>query len=131
MKKAAVIAIHHPDLPDLILHGRRKDSGKWSLPGGKVESDESDKKAALRELMEETGITSYEAKKWGSRVFETPKGKVEVTLFICKCPKDLVLKAKDDPDHEFNNFKFLNPMMYDGLHIPLTRNILVEYLSDK
>lgn len=43
-----------------VLLGKRKGShgaGEWSLPGGKVDPDETPNQAASRELYEETNIT--------------------------------------------------------------------------
>jgi 8-oxo-dGTP diphosphatase len=39
-----------------ILLGRRADNGLWADPGGKVNPGESLGRAAIRELLEETGI---------------------------------------------------------------------------
>ncbi len=39
----------------LLRHSHKPDGNTWGLPSGKVEPDESDKDAALRELQEETG----------------------------------------------------------------------------
>lgn len=36
----------------------RKAEAKWTLPGGKIEVDEGPGEAALRELVEETGLAS-------------------------------------------------------------------------
>jgi 8-oxo-dGTP diphosphatase len=44
-----------------ILLGKRKNvvgDGKWGLPGGHMEHNESIQDAAARELMEETGMTA-------------------------------------------------------------------------
>ncbi|MEP6827397.1 MAG: NUDIX hydrolase, partial [Aestuariivirga sp.] len=41
----------------LVKRGQAFGRGLWSLPGGKVEFGETAEAAALRELMEETGVT--------------------------------------------------------------------------
>jgi ADP-ribose pyrophosphatase YjhB (NUDIX family) len=42
----------------LLLIRRRNDPGRglWSVPGGRVEPDESDAEAVVREMAEETGL---------------------------------------------------------------------------
>lgn len=40
----------------LIRRGRPPAEGRWSLPGGRVEAEESDAEAVVRELSEETGL---------------------------------------------------------------------------
>ncbi|MBN8553639.1 MAG: NUDIX hydrolase [Caulobacterales bacterium] len=40
----------------LIRRGRPPREGQWSLPGGRIEAGERAVEAALRELLEETGI---------------------------------------------------------------------------
>ncbi|MBP2158810.1 MULTISPECIES: NUDIX hydrolase [Asticcacaulis] len=42
----------------LIKRGRAPRQGEWSIPGGKVELGEALADAALRELLEETGVTA-------------------------------------------------------------------------
>ena len=42
----------------LIKRGRAPRLGEWSIPGGKVELGETLEAAALRELLEETGVTA-------------------------------------------------------------------------
>ncbi|WP_371397490.1 NUDIX hydrolase [Fretibacter rubidus] len=42
----------------LIKRGTAPRKGEWSLPGGRIEAGESEREAALRELMEETSVTA-------------------------------------------------------------------------
>jgi len=42
----------------LIRRGRAPRQGQWSIPGGKVNRNESLHDAGLRELFEETGVTA-------------------------------------------------------------------------
>jgi len=40
----------------LIKRGKPPRKGDWSIPGGRIEAGETEREAALRELLEETGI---------------------------------------------------------------------------
>jgi len=41
----------------LVLRAEPPEAGRWSVPGGKVEPDETASAAAAREVLEETGVT--------------------------------------------------------------------------
>lgn len=41
----------------LIKRGHEPGAGLWSLPGGRIEPDETDAEALVREMLEETGLT--------------------------------------------------------------------------
>lgn len=41
-----------------VLLQRRKDNGRWGLPGGRMEIGESAEACAIREMFEETGVTT-------------------------------------------------------------------------
>ena len=42
----------------MIQRGTAPRKGEWSIPRGRIEAGESERAAALRELMEETGVTA-------------------------------------------------------------------------
>jgi len=42
----------------LIQRGTAPRKGEWSIPGGRIESGETESQAALRELSEETAVTA-------------------------------------------------------------------------
>ncbi len=131
MKKVSVIAIPHPDLPELFLHGRRKDNKKWTIPGGGADNGESPAECAERELYEETGLKISKLQEWGDKKVSDKGKEITVTLFVGKCPDNLNLKVKQDPDSEFECFKFLNPLNHANLHVPIERNILQDYLNER
>ncbi|RLF65135.1 MAG: hypothetical protein DRN30_04565 [Thermoplasmata archaeon] len=128
--KVSVIAIPHPDLDNLFLHGKRRDNKKWTLPGGGAEGDECAKECAIRELFEETGLKINNLKYWGKKTIKKGKKDIEVSLFIGKCPENLNLKVGNDPDSEMKHFKFLDPMSHGNMHVPMSHNILKDYLND-
>jgi len=51
-------ALVHDDEGRLLVvrRGRPPGEGQWSVPGGRVEPDESDQQAVAREVLEETGL---------------------------------------------------------------------------
>jgi len=59
--------------------------GLWSFPGGKIESDETVKAAAVRELKEETGLTGSDWHLLGKHSFEYPERLLHFHLFSCLC----------------------------------------------
>ncbi len=83
----------------LIKRGNHPCIGYWALPGGFVEYREDIEKAALRELMEETGIKDIEAeqlKTYGA-FDRDPRTRVITTAFVALVPSGSVsAKAADD-----------------------------------
>ncbi|MFH8488928.1 NUDIX hydrolase [Streptomyces longisporoflavus] len=62
-RKVARVVLLDPQDRILLLHGHEPEDRAndwWFTPGGGLEGDETHEQAALRELMEETGITDVE-----------------------------------------------------------------------
>lgn len=91
---------------DEVLLGKRADEpgkGKWDIPGGFVEFDESLEQSAERELLEELGLTASDYSNpeyvvshaalypWGDEVYHNV-----ATWFVARIKSNVVLDPKDD-----------------------------------
>jgi 8-oxo-dGTP pyrophosphatase MutT (NUDIX family) len=125
MRKIVCIAIKHPALPNLFLHGLRRDNHRWSLAGGHSKPGETDLEAANRELKEETGLENVKIDKIHDRVY----GDNHVVLYSGDRPDGVDPRSDADPDKEFVTFKFLDPTSHANLHVPAERNVLVDWMN--
>lgn len=81
----SVYALVRNEKGEFLLLRRSENShtnpGKWDLPGGKVNPDETLKEAVVREVEEETGISIYPGEIVGEVNFELPEKKVIAIVF--------------------------------------------------
>ena len=105
---SALVLIYTPELQVLIME-RGDKAGFWQSVTGSVEGDETPKQAAIREVMEETGLvaTKYNLQDWqASNVYEIyphwrhryAPGVLENTehLFGLELPSKLTIKLAVD-----------------------------------
>ncbi len=130
-KRAATIIVRRGD--DFLM-GKRRDNGRWTLPGGHVDKDESHHQGAIRELAEETGFIAKKLKFIGGRVVEPKLGK-SVHLNIYEHTPDTKAKPtwKLDPDKEINEFKWVSakkPLDEDMLgNLQHPNNVALQHLG--
>lgn len=89
-----------------ILMGLRRDTGKWNLPGGHVDTYEDPSAGALRELMEETNLRPVNGKVSRVGWCDLPSG-IRVHSYVCAVNGEPDLSK--DPDGEMHAFKWISP----------------------
>lgn len=102
--KPATEIILRRDAKILIAErGQEPDKGKFDMPGGFVEADETVEEAVLREAQEELGISSEDITDltyFTSFATHYPYGKevynVLVSVFVADLKEGVVLKSLDD-----------------------------------
>ena len=107
----------------LKRHSHKPDGSTWGLPAGKVEMDESDEAAMIRELHEETGYQSNttELKLLGVYDFLTPSGTTNnfVTYSVqLNKPHKIILEDTAHAEYKWTSIEEANQMpdLIFGLH---------------
>ncbi len=106
-----------------LLFGKRRDSGKWTLPGGHAEKDEVPSQTAVRELEEETGIEAKEKELeyLGNDNVVNEKGKkLRINCFLLETKE--ATTTKEDPDEE-NEGRWLYRDIKNGLPEDVANNL--------
>ncbi|HEY2834043.1 MAG TPA: NUDIX domain-containing protein [Sporichthyaceae bacterium] len=98
VRVSCVGAVVHDDDHRLLMIRRANPPGvgTWSLPGGRVEGDESDAEAVRREVAEETGLQVTVGVRVGTVVLPGPAGvSYDVRDYACAVTGGR-LRAGDD-----------------------------------
>ena len=108
-----------------LLMGKRRDSGKWTMPGGHLEPGEGAAAGAARELLEEAGLTE-DLEHIGSG---TPGRGLLVHCF--RCQTTAIPSSAADPDEEVEQWEWLDlPLPAEvvaNLHAP--RNVTLALIG--
>ncbi len=67
--------------PRVLLVTARRSPGEWVLPKGHIESGETAVEAALREVLEESGVTATAGEHIGDLEYKTPGGRIRARFF--------------------------------------------------
>lgn len=135
-KRVATVAVFHGKH---LLMGKRRDSGKWTTPGGHAEGDEPMHEAAARELAEEAGIKAHHTHLQpltAPKRVTTDKGEtIEVQPFKYEVKDRPNTSMKRDPDAEVHRWHWVDTSnglpedIKNNLHVPMERNALLPCLG--
>ncbi len=135
-KTVATVAVIHGRH---ILMGKRRDNGKWTVPGGHANDGESHHQTAARELEEESGIKAdhNDLKKLGhgETVTNDKKESVHVVPFSFTPSKRPKTSMSDDPDAEVHRWNWVDcsnglpEAIKKNLHIPANRHVLFKNIG--
>ena len=132
-KEVASVAIFNSEGKLLFL--QRADTGKWTLPGGHLEPGERPERAAIRELLEETGLRpeTHTMELLGDDVVTGWKGnRLRIHAFKCHLPPGHDVSYEGDPDAEAQDHEWVDPAyiptyILENLHAP--KNVTLRLLG--
>jgi ADP-ribose pyrophosphatase YjhB (NUDIX family) len=107
VKRIALIIATNGD--GKLLLGKRRDNGKWTVPGGHLNEGEDPWDGAVRELKEETGLTPDDDIL--DKVDERSLGQAQFYTFLCSVTGKPT--GKNDPDEECSEWRWFD--VKDGL----------------
>ena len=110
IKYVAVVGVVTKDRK-YILTGKRRDTGLWVVPGGKVDAGEEWVVAACRELKEEAGIEvsirTMQQSFLTSKMYSYPDHKTVVKAFLVELPDRVQATTTEDPDQEVSTWRWV------------------------
>jgi ADP-ribose pyrophosphatase YjhB (NUDIX family) len=92
-------ALVHDDQGRLLVVRRAREpaAGRWSVPGGRVEGDESDHQAVVREVLEETSLHVVVGMRVGTVQRRGPAGTIyDIRDYACSLSVETTPVAGDD-----------------------------------
>jgi 8-oxo-dGTP pyrophosphatase MutT (NUDIX family) len=68
--------------PRFLLVTARRSPGEWVLPKGHIEAGETAVEAAVREVLEESGVAATAGDTLGDLEYDTPGGRIRARFFV-------------------------------------------------
>jgi mutator protein MutT len=87
MKTCTLLLLLKDDDILLAMKKRGFGAGRWNGVGGKIESNETEEQALVRECQEEIGVTPLEYKKVAIHDFRFPNGESDMIVHAYTCTK--------------------------------------------
>lgn len=124
---------------DSILMGKRRDNGRYTKPGGHLNTGEDKYEGAIRELYEEAGIkvNKEDLKFLGSKSVTTRSGKKKMIHAFKTQYKGDWISTENDPDNEVIMWKFIDcsegipKEICENSHTPIDGDICFQLMKLK
>lgn len=108
-----------------VVHRPKYDD--WSLPKGKLDKGEKFKKAALREVREETGLICEPIRELSPTIYAIGGGKTKLVRYWLMDPID----GSFEPNNEVDELRWLDPAKAaDLLSYRHDRDLVLETIAD-
>jgi ADP-ribose pyrophosphatase YjhB (NUDIX family) len=91
-----------------VLMGKRRDSGRWAIPGGHMEDGEMPETAARREMVEECGIKPSYLQYIKSFRLNNDEGRLTVHIYHTELSDMVEGDGSDDPDNEVKKWEWID-----------------------
>lgn len=135
-RRVASVALMHDGK---LLMGKRRDNGKWTIPGGHADDGEEMHAAGLRELSEETGIQVDKLDPLTdlTDVSQAKDESLKVQGFKHELNEKPSTSMLNDPDGEVYRWRWVDLTnglpreISENLHVPLDRNIVLSKVLEQ
>jgi ADP-ribose pyrophosphatase YjhB (NUDIX family) len=120
---------------NLLLMGKRRDNGKWTIPGGHVDMNETFLEGAYRELKEETGLGLPPGSLNYLTGIETVNNNLSVQGFYVNLSKKQATSMGNDPDEEVERWRWIDitnglpKEIFKNMHVPIERDVVMKKLG--
>lgn len=121
-ERAALTIIHRDDRILLIHKKRGLGAGKFNGPGGRLEAGETPRQAAIRETVEEIGVTPLGLREAGELCFQFVDGySIHGTVFMASDYQGEPVETDEAVPHWFpcGQIPYYNMWADDRLWLPL------------
>jgi 8-oxo-dGTP pyrophosphatase MutT (NUDIX family) len=120
-----------------LCMGQRRDNGRWTIPGGHLDVGETGVQGAIREVMEETGITfcPVELDDLGSEFVIKDDGEQIKVYSFAAFVDEQKTNTRSDPDGEVAKWQWID--VSEGLpaevmaclHVPAERDVTLRAMG--
>ena len=102
--------------------------GKWEFPGGKIEHDEFDEPALVREIKEELNADINIIDFLKTIQYDYPKFHLIMHTYICTLRNDLKFVKHDDKNMEYDDMRWLDKTELESVDwLPADIEAVKEY----